>query len=48
MKVEVEKDYLDKLESDSKILNILYEFGVDNWEWYSDAMTKLESENESK
>jgi hypothetical protein len=40
--VEVDKKYLEELERDSKILGALYAGGVDNWEWYGDALESLD------
>jgi len=39
--VKVDKKYLEELERDSKILGALYAGGVDNWEWYGDALESL-------
>lgn len=35
----------DELKNDSKFLAVLFEMGVDNWEWYGDALEKFENEN---
>ena len=35
-----------RLHDDSRLLDALREFGVDNWEGYSDAMSSIIKENE--
>ena len=35
-----------ELERDSRILNVLRAFGVDNWEGYDDAMASLSEKSE--
>lgn len=33
---------------DSKILNALYAGGVDNWEWYGEALAELNADEEEE
>ena len=40
--VEVDKDEYDRLVRADKKLSALEAAGVDNWEWYGDAMDTLE------
>lgn len=40
--VEVSKKYLEELERESRILDALYAGGVDNWEWYDEALASIE------
>lgn len=40
--MEISQVTYDRLVRDSEILNALREYGVDNWEGYSDAMRSLE------
>lgn len=35
----------EDLIKDQKILDALYAAGVDNWEWYDDAMSKIDSDD---
>ena len=39
------KEY-DALKKDARILEALYAGGVDNWEWYGDALSSIEDEKE--
>lgn len=47
---EMEKvnNYLNEIEEDSKILQALYNAGVDNWTWYGEAVKKYYEENEEE
>jgi len=40
--VTISKEYLEELERESRILGALYAAGVDNWEWYDDALADIE------
>lgn len=40
--VTISKKYLEELERESRILSALYAAGVDNWEWYDDALADIE------
>ena len=45
------RQYLDSLEDDSKKLDYLYSYGVDNWSGYSEAMHdyyNIEDEDEEE
>lgn len=39
------KEY-ERLKKDARILEALYANGVDNWEWFGDAMESIEDEEE--
>ncbi len=45
--VAIEKKWLDSLMQAERILNVLEEFGVDNWEGYGDALQALEERENS-
>jgi hypothetical protein len=38
METIITKEEYDRLLEDSRILNALRRHGVDNWEWYDDAI----------
>jgi hypothetical protein len=38
VKVTITKKVYDELIKDSKILQLLYAGGVDNWEWYEESL----------
>jgi len=40
--VTITKKEYDKLVEDSKLLDALHSGGVDNWEWYEDAIEAVE------
>ena len=42
MKISIDKDTYFSLVRDSLKLNCLENAGVDNWEWYGDAMDEYE------
>lgn len=42
--ITLSKHDYDELIRDQKILHALYAGGVDNWEWYGDALESLEEE----
>lgn len=44
--VEILKSEYDQLKLDSKILEALRTHGVDNWEWYDDALSTVEELND--
>lgn len=44
--ITITKEQYDELIRDSKILNALYAGGVDNWEWYSDSLREVFSEED--
>ena len=45
--VTIRKVRYEQLLEDSKILNKLYAAGVDNWEWYGEALSgQLEADTE--
>jgi hypothetical protein len=37
-------DEYERLVEDSRLLNALRRAGVDNWEWYDDAISELDNE----
>lgn len=43
--VQISKDDLIQLVEDQLCLNALYEGGVDNWEWYDEALNEVSSED---
>lgn len=44
--VVITKSEYEALRRDSIVLGALYAAGVDNWEWYGDAIESLEEDNE--
>jgi hypothetical protein len=40
--VTITKKEYESLLEDSKILQALYEGGVDNWEWYDESLASFE------
>jgi hypothetical protein len=44
--VTILKETYDELVKDQAILDALYASGVDNWEWYDDAMKSLEEDTD--
>lgn len=42
--VLVSEMYLTELEKESRILGALYRGGVDNWDYYDDALEDLDDE----
>ena len=42
--IEVDKKVYDRLVEAAKKLSALERAGVDNWEWYGDAMESMEEE----
>lgn len=36
----------EMLKYDQKVLNALYAGGVDNWEWYGEALSELNEEDD--
>lgn len=44
--VTITKSEYDELLNDSRILQALYAGGVDNWEWYDEALSELGEDNE--
>lgn len=42
--VTISKELYEELIRDSKVLNALRAAGVDNWEWYDDALESLDDD----
>ena len=46
--ITITKKLYDELVESQNILDALYSHGVDNWEWYGDAMEDLEKEENER
>lgn len=43
--ITISKELYDQLTRASEELNALHNAGVDNWEWYGDAISSLDEED---
>lgn len=45
-RIRVTQEEYKRLKRCERILDALYEGGVDNWEWYGEAMSTLEEDDD--